>query len=124
MIEIPVWAFVLMIIAFVVMYVGLMLKFWLDSPEKESNESLSEELELERRKARELRDESAMWCHRYKCLFEEKADVAEQKGALGIIVYNNVSGDIKMNVGDAKLGACSISQADGEILAAAKIERI
>lgn len=52
--------------------------------------------------------------------FEEKADVAESKGALGIIVYNNVSGDIKMNVGDAELGACSISQADGEILAAAK----
>ncbi len=52
--------------------------------------------------------------------FEEKADVAEQKGALGIIVYNNVSGDIKMNVGDAQLGACSISQADGEALAAAK----
>ncbi len=56
--------------------------------------------------------------------FEEKADVAEGKGALGIIVYNNVSGDIKMNVGDAKLGACSISQADGEILAAAKTGKI
>lgn len=56
--------------------------------------------------------------------FEEKADVAEQKGALGIIVYNNVSGDIKMNVGDAQLGACSISQADGEILAAAKTGKI
>ncbi|MBO5439847.1 MAG: leucine-rich repeat protein [Clostridia bacterium] len=56
--------------------------------------------------------------------FEEKADVAEQKGALGIIVYNNVSGDIKMNVGDAELGACSISQADGEILAAAKTGKI
>ena len=51
--------------------------------------------------------------------FEEKADVAESKGALGIIVYNNVSGDIKMNVGDADLGACSISQADGEVLAKA-----
>ena len=56
--------------------------------------------------------------------FEEKADVAEEKGALGIIVYNNVSGDIKMNVGDAELGAISISQADGEILAAAKTGKI
>ncbi len=56
--------------------------------------------------------------------FEEKADVAQQMGALGIIVYNNVSGDIKMNVGDATLGAISISQADGEVLAAAKTGKI
>ena len=50
--------------------------------------------------------------------FEEKAIIAETQGAAGIIVYNNVSGDIKMNVGDAKLACCSISQADGEMLAA------
>ena len=50
--------------------------------------------------------------------FEEKANVAQSKGALGIIIYNNVSGDIKMNVGDATLGVCSISQDDGELLAA------
>ena len=50
--------------------------------------------------------------------FEEKAMIAEAQGAAGIIVYNNVSGDIKMNVGDAKLACCSISQADGEMLAA------
>ena len=50
--------------------------------------------------------------------FEEKANIAQQKGAKGIIVYNNVSGDIKMNVGEATLGAISISQADGEMLAA------
>ncbi len=56
--------------------------------------------------------------------FEEKADVAQQMGALGIIIYNNVSGDIKMNVGDATLGAISISQADGEVLAAAKTGKI
>jgi len=49
--------------------------------------------------------------------FEEKANVAEQKGAVGIIIYNNVSGEIKMNVGDAKLGAASIGQDDGELLA-------
>ena len=51
--------------------------------------------------------------------FEEKANTAQLKGAAGIIIYNNVSGDIKMNVGDATLGVCSISQDDGELLAAA-----
>ncbi len=51
--------------------------------------------------------------------FEEKAIIAETQGAAGIIIYNNVSGEIKMNVGDAKLAACSISQDDGEMLVAA-----
>ena len=51
--------------------------------------------------------------------FEEKAMIAEAQGAAGIIIYNNVSGEIKMNVGDAKLATCSISQDDGEVLAAA-----
>ena len=51
--------------------------------------------------------------------FEEKAMIAEAKGAAGIIIYNNVSGDIKMNIGDAKLAVCSISQDDGEMLVAA-----
>lgn len=51
--------------------------------------------------------------------FEEKSMIAQAQGAAGIIVYNNVSGDIKMSVGDAKLAVCSISQNDGEMLAAA-----
>ena len=51
--------------------------------------------------------------------FEEKAMIAEEQGAAGIIIYNNVSGEIKMNVGDAKLATCSISQNDGEMLVAA-----
>ncbi len=51
--------------------------------------------------------------------FEEKAIIAQNQGAAGIIIYNNVSGDIKMNVGDATLAACSISQDMGEILAEA-----
>lgn len=51
--------------------------------------------------------------------FEEKAMIAEAQGAAGIIIYNNVSGDIKMNVGDAQLAVCSISQDDGEMLVAA-----
>ncbi len=48
--------------------------------------------------------------------FEEKAMIAEAQGAAGIIIYNNVSGEIKMNVGDAKLAVCSITQDDGEML--------
>ncbi len=48
--------------------------------------------------------------------FEEKAMIAEAQGAAGIIIYNNVSGEIKMNVGTAKLAVCSISQDDGEML--------
>ena len=49
--------------------------------------------------------------------FEEKAMIAEAQGAAGIIIYNNVSGEIKMNVGKAKLAVCSITQDDGEMLA-------
>ena len=49
--------------------------------------------------------------------FEEKAMIAENQGAAGIIIYNNVSGEIKMNVGKAKLAVCSIAQDDGEMLA-------
>ena len=49
--------------------------------------------------------------------FEEKAAVAKAKGAAGLIIYNNVSGDIKMNVGETDLPVCSISQDDGERLA-------
>ncbi len=51
--------------------------------------------------------------------FEEKANVAQEQGAAGIIIYNNVSGDIKMNVGDATIAVASIRQDDGELLAAA-----
>ena len=51
--------------------------------------------------------------------FEEKAIIAQAQGAAGIIIYNNVAGDIKMNVGEATLAACSISQDDGEMLVAA-----
>lgn len=51
--------------------------------------------------------------------FEDKVRVAlQEKGAAGIIIYNNVSGTISMSVG-ADMGAvCSISQDDGELLAA------
>ena len=48
--------------------------------------------------------------------FEEKALIAQQQGAAGIIIYNNVSGDIKMNIGDATLAVCSISKDNGKML--------
>ena len=51
--------------------------------------------------------------------FEEKAQAALDAGALGIIVYNNTSGEIKMNVGSTAIAICSISQDDGEKMAAA-----
>ncbi len=49
--------------------------------------------------------------------FEDKVRVAlKEKGAAGIIIYNNVSGTISMSVG-ANIGAvCSLSQDDGEYL--------
>ena len=52
--------------------------------------------------------------------FEEKANIAQEQGAAGVIVYNNVSGDIRMNVGDTKIAVCSISQDEGEMLASHK----
>ena len=48
--------------------------------------------------------------------FEEKALIAQRQGAAGIIIYNNVSGGIKMNVGDASIAVCSISKDDGKML--------
>ncbi len=50
--------------------------------------------------------------------FEEKAMVAIEKKAAGIIVYNNVAGEIKMNMGEAEIPAISISQDNGEMMAA------
>ena len=49
--------------------------------------------------------------------FEDKVRIAlKEKGAAGIIIYNNVSGSISMSVG-ANIGAvCSLSQDDGEYL--------
>ena len=52
--------------------------------------------------------------------FEEKAKAAQDAGARAIIVYNNTSGEIRMNAGITSIPICSISQDDGEALAAAK----
>ena len=57
--------------------------------------------------------------------FEHKIRVAlEEIGAAGVIIYNNVSGDISMSVGNITGAACSISQDDGEMLARAKTGKI
>ncbi len=51
--------------------------------------------------------------------FEDKVRVAlKEKGAAGIIIYNNVSGTISMAVGQNIGAVCSISQDQGEMLAA------
>ena len=46
--------------------------------------------------------------------FEEKITTAQNKGALGAIIYNNVSGVISMSVGKAKIPACSVSMDAGK----------
>ena len=51
--------------------------------------------------------------------FEEKTALAQEMGAAGVIIFNNVSGDIRMNVGETNIAVCSISQDDGEMLAEA-----
>ena len=50
--------------------------------------------------------------------FEDKAQQAKNAGAVGMIVYNNVEGDISMSIGKSKeFPVISISKADGNILA-------
>ncbi len=56
--------------------------------------------------------------------FEEKAKAAAAAGAKALIVYNNTSGDIRMNVGIVNIPVCSISQDDGEKLAKAKTGKL
>ena len=41
--------------------------------------------------------------------FEEKIKTAMRRGAIGVIIYNNVSGTINMSVGKVDIPACSIS---------------
>ena len=54
-------------------------------------------------------------------MFEDKVRVALiDKGAAGIIIYNNVSGAISMSVGKDMGAVCSITQDEGEKLAAAE----
>ena len=51
--------------------------------------------------------------------FEEKVQFAQEAGAIAVIIYNNVFGDITMTIGNqAKIPAVSIGKDDGDILAA------
>jgi len=51
--------------------------------------------------------------------FEEKVQYAQEAGALAVVIYNNIFGDISMTIGNyAKIPAVSIGKDDGEILAA------
>jgi len=50
--------------------------------------------------------------------FEEKVQFAAEAGAIAVLVYNNVYGDITMTIGNnAKIPAVSIGKDDGEMLA-------
>lgn len=46
--------------------------------------------------------------------FELKVDIAKNHGAIGAIIYNNVSGNITMTIGISDLPACSISMDAGK----------
>lgn len=53
--------------------------------------------------------------------FEEKVKYAHEAGALAVIIYNNINGDIIMTIGNnAKIPAISISKDDGDRMAAHK----
>ena len=56
--------------------------------------------------------------------FEDKAKAASDAGAAGVIIYNNVSGEISMAIGSASAPVCSISQDDGELLAKSSTGKI
>ena len=57
--------------------------------------------------------------------FEEKMQYAYEAGAVAIIIYNNIFGEIIMTVGnDLKIPAISINRDDGDVLAAQKTGKI
>ena len=54
--------------------------------------------------------------------FEEKVQFAAEAGAIAVIIYNNVFGDITMTIGnDAKIPAVSIGKDEGDKLAAQEV---
>ena len=58
--------------------------------------------------------------------FQEKVELAMEMGAIGVIVYNNVSGVIRMNLGeiDNPVPAVSINKTAGESMVAGAVKRI
>ena len=54
--------------------------------------------------------------------FEEKVQYAAEAGAIAVIVYNNVFGDLTMTIGnDAKIPAVFIGKDEGDLLAAQEV---
>lgn len=48
--------------------------------------------------------------------FEQKIDSAAEHGAIGVVIYNNVSGTISMSVGKSTIPACSVTMDMGKYL--------
>ncbi len=58
--------------------------------------------------------------------FQEKVEIAMEMGAIGVIVYNNVAGTIRMNLGEIEnpVPAISISMNSGNAMVAGAVSRV
>lgn len=58
--------------------------------------------------------------------FQEKVEIAQSFGAIGIIVYNNVAGTVRMSLGEVEdpIPAISVDMDSGEALVAAAVDRV
>lgn len=58
--------------------------------------------------------------------FQEKVEIAQSFGAIGIIVYNNVAGTVRMSLGEVEdpIPAISVDMDSGEALVAAAVGRV
>lgn len=48
--------------------------------------------------------------------FENKIDLAQEMGAIGVVIYNNVSGTISMSIGKSTIPSCSVTMDVGKYL--------
>lgn len=48
--------------------------------------------------------------------FENKVDLAQEMGAIGVVIYNNVSGTISMSIGKSTIPSCSVTMDVGKYL--------
>ena len=58
--------------------------------------------------------------------FQEKVEIAMEMGAIGVIIYNNVAGTIRMNLGEIEnpVPAVSISMNSGNAMVAGAVARV
>ena len=58
--------------------------------------------------------------------FQEKVEIAMEMGAIGVIIYNNVAGTIRMNLGEIEnpVPAISISMNSGNAMVAGAVARV